>query len=261
METNGLENMTLEQLMSQYREKTARTRIMSFNEKLGYIEARKVAEVHGGLPRNTVHKQVLVDSDDWRSLAEKGYYPAWAREITVAPENGGVFRKGEDVVDGSIDEKGRKWIFPSYCIPEEARQKEGKGLFINPRKIIEEPKEVTIIADPSKDVVVLDDFLQESSWGKLDLATGVPLYTRNIDRASKDTGYFCRPSGSFVLPLVRGYVGSLGSFGYVYRRYVDAVCRHDRPFGVGVELRVVAPQNLESLTLGQLLTTLSKKKE
>ncbi len=267
METDGLESMTLDQLMSQYRDKTVRPTIRSLRDWLGvvkrrgYIEARKVVESLGGLPRNVVHEQVLVNSDDWMPLAGQGYYPAWAREMIVAPENGGVFRNGEDIVDTYTDD-GRSWVFPSYCIPEGARQKRGKGLFVDPRKIIEGPKEVMVIADPSKDVVVLDDFLQESGWGKVDPATGVPLYARNVDASSRGAGYFCRPNQAFVQPFMRGigYTDLSGYRFYYGRRSVDAGNGHYVQSGVGVESREAASQDLESVTLGQLLETMGKKK-
>ncbi|MCL5101610.1 MAG: hypothetical protein M1348_03305 [Candidatus Parvarchaeota archaeon] len=164
METNDLEK-DLERLLSAYREKTKMPKIRSLNNrKLTYPEARKAAEPYGGLPTNALHQKTLVETYDWKSPELKDYYPAFAREMSVYPEYGETMKKGEDLIDAFLDDKGRKWVYPSYCIPDEAINQVGKALMVNPRKIVEEEKEVTVIANPYKDVTILSDFPKRSGW-------------------------------------------------------------------------------------------------
>ncbi|MCL4400840.1 hypothetical protein M1316_02610 [Candidatus Parvarchaeota archaeon] len=227
MEINDLEK-DLERLLSAYREKTKGPKIRSLDTELNYLEARKAAEPYGGLPTNALHQKTLVETDDWKSPELKGYYPAFAREISVYPESGETMKKGEDVIDAFPDNKGRKWIYPAYCIPDEAINQVGKALMVNPRKIIEEEKEVTIIADPNKDVTILSDFPQCHSWTR---TFGADNYVQRLAKAG-------------VRPLVRGF-DVFGFGGFVGgRRGVDVVYGLGLRFGVGYESPVEAPQNL-----------------
>ncbi len=236
METNDLEK-DLERLLSAYREKTKMPKIRSLNKDLGYLEARKAAEPYGGLPTNALHQKTLVETDDWKSPELKGYYPAFAREMSVYPEYGETIKKGEDLIDPYLDNKGRKWVYPSYCIPDEAIGQSGKALMVNPRKIVEEEKEVTVIANPYKDVTILSHFPQRSGWTQ----------TFGADNC------VWRLAKTGVRPLVRGFGGC------DFRRYVDVVCGLGYRFGVGYESLVEAPQNLESLTIGQLRAKIRKQ--
>ncbi len=239
METGRLGKETLDRLLAEYREKVKMPKIRSLKEDLSYLEARKAAEPYGGLPTNALHQKTLVETDDWKSLELKGYYPAFAREISVYPESGETMKKGEDVIDAFPDNKGRKWIYPSYLIPDEAIGQSGKALMVNPRKIIEEEKEVTVIADPNKDVTILSHFPQSS----------------DRTRIFGPGNFVLRVSGAGVRPLVRSF---LGFDEYNLRRNVVVGCRLGSRFGVGYESPVVAPQNLESLTIGKLLSTVKK---
>ncbi len=257
MEMEGLENMTLEQLLAQYEEKEEKAKvpkIRSLNKELGYLEARKVAEPYGGLPRNVTHKRTLVDSDDWKGLTN--YYPAWAREILVYPKPNGTFRKGDNVVDAYRDEKRRKWVYPSFCVPYEAIGKRNVALFVTPMAIVEEKHKVIVIAAPNNGVVVLSDFPQNSGWRNVDENTGIPLSAKNVDTSSSSAGYLWRQDGAGVRPLVRGYDGYGGCGDW---RDVGAFSGYGSGFGVGVESLEVVPQNLESLTLGQLLSAVKKE--
>ncbi len=238
METNDLEK-DLERLLSAYREKTKMPKIRSLKEDLTYLEARKAAEPYGGLPTNALHQKILVETDEWKSPELKGYYPAFAREMSVYPKPWETMKKGEDLIDPYLDDKGRKWVYPSYCIPDEAIGQSDKALMVNPRKIIEEEKEVTIIADPYKDVTVLSDFPQSSDRAQIFGADNFVL----------------RVSGAGVRPLVRSFYGLAGCYG---RHDVGVSCRLGGRFGVGYESLEEAPLNLESLTIGKLLETLKK---
>ena len=239
METNDLEK-DLERLLSAYREKTKMPKIRSLNNrKLTYPEARKAAEPYGGLPTNALHQKTLVETYDWKSPELKDYYPAFAREMSVYPEYGETMKKGEDLIDPYLDYKGRKWVYPSYCIPDEAINQVGKALMVNPRKIVEEEKEVTVMANPYKDVTILSDFPQSS----------------DRTRIFGPGNFVLRVSGAGVRPLVRSF---LGFDEYNLRRNVVVGCRLGSRFGVGYESPVVAPQNLESLTIGKLLSTVKK---
>ena len=236
METGQLGEETLDRLLAEYREKTKMPKIRSLNKDLGYLEARKAAEPYGGLPTNASHQKTLVETDDWKSPELKGYYPAFAREMSVYPKPWETMKKGEDVIDAFLDGKGRKWVYPSYCIPDEAIGQSGKALMVNPRKIVEEEKEVTVIADPNKDVTVLSDFPQRSNWTR---TFGADNYVWRLDKAG-------------VLPLVRIFGGC------DYGRGVIVNYGLGNRFGVGYESIEEAPLNLESLTIGKLLETLKK---
>ena len=235
METNDLEK-DLERLLSAYREKTKMPKIWLLNRKLNYLDARNAAEPYGGLPTNALHQKILVETDEWKSPELKGYYPAFAREMSVYPKPWETMKKGEDVIDAFLDNKGRKWIYPSYCIPDEAIGKAGKALMVNPRKIIEEKKEVTVIANPYKDVTVLSDFPQRSDW------------TRTFGADN----YVWRLSGAGVRPLVRGFdVYDIG-------RDVGVDCGLRYRFGVGYESLEEVPLNLKDITLEQFLSVIKK---
>ena len=240
METGQLGKETLDRLLAEYREKTKMPKIRSLtNRRLTYPEARKAAEPYGGLPTNALHQKTLIETDDWKSPELRGYYPAFAREMSIYPKSGETMKKGEDVIDAFLDDKGRKWIYPSYLIPDEAIGQSGKALMVNPRKIIEEEKEVTIIADPNKDVTILSNFPQSSDRTRIFGADNFVL----------------RVSGAGVRPLVRYFLSFLS---YHDRRYVGVNYGLGCRFGVGYKSLVEAPQNLESLTIGKLLSTVKK---
>ncbi len=235
MGMNGSEN-ELEGLLSQYKEKTRMPKIRSLNRQLGYLEARKVAGPYGGLPTIASHQRALVDTDEWQSSELKGYYPAWAKEMLIHPKSGENMKKREDVIDPYTDDKGRRWVYPSFLIPDEAVGRANKALFVNPRKIIEEEKEVTVIADPDRDVTVLSGFPQSSDWTRV---FGAYNFVFRLGTAG-------------VRPLVRYY------YGYGDRRYIVANDGHGDSFGVGYESLEETPQDLESLTMGQLRSALKK---
>ncbi len=240
METNDLEK-DLERLLSAYREKTKMPKIWLLNRKLNYLDARNAAEPYGGLPTNALHQKILVETDEWKSPKLKGYYPAFAREMSIYPKSGETMKKGEDVIDAFLDDKGRKWVYPAYCIPDEAINQVGKALMVNPRKIIEEEKEVTVIANPykDKDVTILSNFPQSSDWTR---TFGADNYVRRL-------------SGAGVRPLVRSFYGF-----YCYGwPVVDVGCGLGGRFGVGYESIEEAPLNLKDITLKTLLETLNKK--
>ncbi len=236
METNDLEK-DLERLLSAYREKTKMPKIRSLNKDLGYLEARKAAEPYGGLPTNALHQKTLVETYDWKSPELKGYYPAFAREMSVYPESDETMKKGEDVIDAFPDNKGRKWIYPSYCIPDEAIGQSDKALMVNPRKIVEEENEVTIIADPNKDVTILSNFPPDAGGWTRTFGTDNLIYRRGT---------------AGVRPLVRGYY-------HHYDRRIIAVYWHSDSFRVGYESIEEVPLNLKDITLKTLLETLNKK--
>ena len=112
---------------------------------------------------------------------------------------------------------------------------------VNPRKIIEEEKEVTVIANPykDKDVTILSNFPQSSDWTR---TFGADNYVRRL-------------SGAGVRPLVRSFYGF-----YCYGwPVVDVGCGLGGRFGVGYESIEEAPLNLKDITLKTLLETLNKK--
>ena len=235
METGQLGKETLDRLLAEYREKTKMPKIRSLNNRrLTYLEARNAAEPYGGLPTNALHQKTLVETYDWKSPELKDYYPAFAREMSIYPKSGETMKKGEDVIDTFLDDKGRKWVYPSYCIPDEAINQVGKALMVNPRKIVEEEKEVTVMANPYKDVTILSDFPKRSGWTQ----------TFGADNC------VWRLAKTGVRPLVRGFFG-IG-------RDIVVGCWLGDNFGVGYESLEEVPLNLKDITLEQFLSVIKK---
>ncbi len=137
-----------------------------------WLYARKMTKSSGGLPSNALHDR-YINSRAYITLIE-GYYPAWSREILAYPEKDGVFKKGQDVKDARRDANEREWILPASCMPEEAVNIKGVGLFIDPKKVEVSWKRVAILSDP-KAITILTPFMQSKGWGKVDETTKVPL--------------------------------------------------------------------------------------
>ncbi len=250
MDSNDLNGKTLEELMQFYQQKTAQPIIRKIGGNKPYLEARKVAKDNGGrLPSNALTTQLLMYSDFSKTIPS-GYTPAWQRELLVHPKSGKSFKKGEDITE--MDSKGRKWVYPSYCIPEDAR-KSKTALFVDPKhEPVIEGNEVIVTADPYKEVKILDDFLQENGWGKVDKATGIPLAYRKVDYLHfEEKAFLWRTHAEGVRPLVRGDFGG---------RDVVALYGSDVGFGVGVESREAASQvSPDKITLGELLKVLQEQ--
>ena len=201
--------------------------IVPTGQKLSYIDAFNKILDRGGLPPNRVHDDVLVRSRNWRSLLS--YYPAWAREILVYPEAYGKFEGGKDVVDAYKDRSGRSWVLTASSIPEEAIDREGGALFIEPQSIKVGVKKVIIKAD-SKATRILSPFMQKSGWGVVDEDTRVPLGSVSGFSPYKTKRYLWRIDGAGVRPLVREWSG----LNIDYRRYVYSDYGPDNAFGVGL---------------------------
>lgn len=191
-------------------------KIIPTGQYLGWLEAREVVKDKGGLPSNVLHDEYLVYKDEgepfWgeklRYKNIEDYYPAWAREILVYPAKGDMFKKGEDVIDAELDEKGRKWVFPASFISKNAIGKEKVGLFVDPEDVkVETYKgEPAVIIYP-KSIIVLHGFIQVSGQrGKADKKTKVPLEiaTKVAEKLSLlQMRYLYRLDGAGVRPLVR----------------------------------------------------------
>jgi hypothetical protein len=180
-------------------------KMIPIGKPTGYLEARRITKGKGGLPSNVLHDNYLTRTSDWEDLIK--IYPAWAREVLVYPESGGLFKKGRDVVDSQEDKKGRRWILPASCVPEEATERENVGLFVDPEAITEEKDKVVI---HSKSTVILSRFIQESGkGGKVDEKTRIPL---EVDPElwetlpDKEKRWLYRLEGVGVRPLVREYL-------------------------------------------------------
>lgn len=257
MESNDLNGKTLEELMHLYEQRVAQPTIRKIAGNKPYLEARTLAKEKGGrLPSNASTTRLLMCSDTSKTIPS-GYMPAWQRELLVHPKSGESFKKGEDITE--TDSTGRKWIYPSYCIPEAAIGEKNIALFVDPkREPTVEGNEVMVTADPYKEVKILDDFLQESNWGKVDKATGIPLVYRKVDDLPfEEKGYIWRSYLEGVRPLVRGL-----SDGMVVdsRQVIYAAFGSGGGFGVGVESREAAPQvSPAKITLGELLKALQKQ--
>ncbi|MDE1860954.1 MAG: hypothetical protein KGH72_04535 [Candidatus Micrarchaeota archaeon] len=212
--------------------------IVPTGERLGYLEAREMVKERGGLPSNLMHDETLVGSERWVALQNglrdgerSGYYEAWAREMLVYPEVGGVFAQGRHVVDAGRDIYGRAWRLAAPCIPEAAIGVQKVALVVDPLVIEVTTGMVTVWADP-KVVVVISNFIQVSGqMGKLHEQTGVPLELPDVltrERLGPDQiRWILRGDGPGVRPISRSS-GELGS-----RKTINAVFGHDEPMGVG----------------------------
>ena len=253
MESDDLDGKTFEELFALYKQKTAMPTIRKIAGPNSYLEARKLAKDNGSrLPGNVWTTQLLMYTDPSKTIPFD-YLPAWQREILVQPTQGEVFKKGEDIIE--MDGIGRKWVYPSYCIPEEAR-KANTALFVDPKhEPVVEGNEVIVTADPYKEVRILEGYLQEDGWGKVDKATGIPLAYSKVDELPfEERRYLIRYSTKGVRPLVRGDGGVCG------RRSVNVSCGADAAFGVGVESRrEISGFSPAKLTLGELRKVLEEQ--
>lgn len=183
----------------------AQKKMIPIGKPTGYLEARRMTKDKGGLPSNVLHDDYLARAGDWEDLIK--IYPAWAKEVLVYPEKGGRFKKGRDVVDSTEDKKGRRWILPASCVPEEATERENVGLFVDPGIITEEKDKVVI---HSKSAVILSRFIQESGkGGKVDEQTRIPLEVGHElweKLPGKEKRWLYRIEGVGVRPLVREYL-------------------------------------------------------
>ncbi len=178
-------------------------------ETLGYVQAFN--SVHGMLPSNLLHDEYLVKTEKHKGL--KGYYAAWALEVAVYPANGSKFKKRGDIVDSVTDNQGREWVFPRSSLPNDDRiYKPGIGLIVTPIAVTVNGDRVVIESAP-QNVKILQNFMQENGWGRMDEETGVPV---NLPYDDSNKRYFWRIRGQGVRPLARG-VRSGG-----YRRGVSA---------------------------------------
>jgi hypothetical protein len=204
--------------------------IVPTGQRLGYVEAFNLVRDKGGLPSNVLHDDILVRSEGWKQL--QGYYPAWAREVLVYPEKNGVFKRGQDIIDG-------QWVFPASFIPELAIGQEKVGLFVDLQNVEASENRVVILAEP-KSVIVLAPFIQNSGeLGKVDEATRVPLYVEKDERqflTEDQKRWLWRIDGQAVRPLVRGWV----AVSFDNRRIVYADFRPYDSFGMGLVRREAA---------------------
>ncbi|MDE1860955.1 MAG: hypothetical protein KGH72_04540 [Candidatus Micrarchaeota archaeon] len=197
---------------------------------MGWLDARKAVRDMGGLPPHVLHDHTFVHSDAWLSLEGTPYCPAWAREVIAHPEAGSVFRKGRDLVDGVMDARGREWVLPASCIPDEAMGRKDVGLFINPGAIETCNGKVVVMAEPGS-VIVLTGFAQKSGTeGKADPETRVPIEVPQQELNALDRNEvraLFRADEAGVRPIVR-YV-----FDFDGAHDVVIDCLHDARFGVG----------------------------
>jgi hypothetical protein len=248
--SDALSKKTVEEAMTGYRQKQAKPTIRKIGGNQPYLEARKIAkrvDPANGLVGVAYSQQILVDSDEWKRIPAD-YFPAWQREILVYPPIEDVFKKGKDVID-RFAAKGFDIVYPSYCIPEEARRSR-TALLVDPKhEPVVEGDEILVIADPYKEVTILEDFPQTSGWhtGKVDKATGIPLACENIGELSEgEKASFRRVEGISVGPVTLNYNAG--------ERVIDSAIHWGNLFGVGVKSQGVSPRILTSkITLGQLI--------
>lgn len=222
------------------KETQTRQVIVPIGQNLGWLDARNAVGKKGGLPSSRLHDDVLVYSDDWKPLSNRGYYPAWAREVLVYSEVNGYFKKGTDVVDAFTDDAGRRWTFPASSIPEVAMGNNRVALLVAPEDVEVDGKRVVILAKPES-VSVLTPFKPKNGWGKVDDNTRVPLKISVKGVPSNQQRFLWRMGGQGVRPLARHDVVVVGFNVVDGLRYVDANRRQDHRLGVAsVELQALS---------------------
>jgi hypothetical protein len=208
---------------------------LDMGKDASWLDARNLVRKEGGLPSNRLHTEVLL-SNAWIGLNETSRYyggGAWAREILVYPEPGKTFRAGIDVVDPFKDHEGREWRFQAKYVPEEALDRKGIGLFVDPKKVIVKRYSVTIMP---LSVVVLENFIQGNGYntGRIDAATGVPLHVDEDEEIPVSVrGQLFRLSGlQGVRPILRCCLGCFSGLDILDRSAVYVDSRVDRKCGV-----------------------------
>ena len=191
-------------------------KIVPTNQETTWLNARNVVKDMGGLPPHILHDEYSKLSSIELSLNNlpDNFRRVWARELLIYPEKNGQFKKGKDVVDAFKDNLGRNWVFPASLMPEQAIKRANVGLFVDPEQVEISEERVVILAQPDS-IVVLDSFLQNSEWGKVDEATRIPLKVSEdimdlLPETQKRNLY--RIAGSGVRPLSRYY--HLGEYVY-----------------------------------------------
>ncbi len=204
------------------------TRLIPINAKAGYLEARRLADERGHkLPSNVLHDDYLVRSDGWKKL-DRRYYAslAWAREILVYPEKGGIFTEGKDIVDSETG-----WVLPASYVPKGAVGRTGVGLFIDPQDVKEENSK--IIVHPAGRIAVLCPFIQErGEGGRVDEATRVPLMLESGSEVEER--WLWRIDGVGVRPIIRSR--NYGTCYFLsYGENINAFTKPGDSFGVALE--------------------------
>ena len=197
---------------------TVNAEIVPLGRKANYLEARKLVAARG----MRLVSNVLLDDYKTNTGRYEEIYPAWAREMLVHPENGGKFKKGNDVVDagdkiGSTTFPMTPWIVPGAYLTDPRFVKadafrKGVGLFIDPENVIEEKGRIVVI--PAS-IVVLYPFIQERGpgdlgSGKVDEATRIPLA---VKPQTDQEGYLFRIDGVGVRPLAHDLFQGYGRRG------------------------------------------------
>lgn len=183
---------------------------------------------HGGLPPNALHDSVLSRLHGFKQL--DSYYPAWAREVLVYPEMGGVFAGGKDIVADCGIARDKRLVLPSSCVPREAVNTHGVGLLLIPQDIHVQQDKIIIQPDP-KSVKVLYPFIQASGMpGAIENEARIPLSTlpEAIEEIpAEQKRWFMREVTQSITPIVRG-PSLLGGWRALY-----AVNWINGKFGVG----------------------------
>ena len=208
----------------------SRSIIKPLDQRRGWVEGRKIVEPLGGYPTNIEHDRrlnsmILGAKDrllrrtgmffplirEWQAMRDNmltGYYVAWAAEVLVYPESLGKLERGRDVVATEKDRRGRQWVLPASCVPEEALERQEVGLFIKPVEVEATSDRVVILAD-GPGTVVPTPFMQ-SPWGTgvMDRRTGIPLAMKDYAKMEKigegRKRELSRASGIGVMPILRG---------------------------------------------------------
>lgn len=187
-----------------------RKRFAPSTDRLDWPDAFRSTKSSGGLPSNLRHSYHLLLSDLWQSLSNY-YCGAWSREIIVYPQREGSFSRGVDIVDSASLKDGRRWVFPSSAVPEEAIGRKNIALFVDPIDI-ESTKDVVILA-PSSSIRIIRGFPQHSGVrAEIDPFSAIPSgaisrcrydgYPRSV---SIPFGTIERSFGCAVKPIVRSF--------------------------------------------------------
>jgi len=149
-----------------------------FNVRMPYLEARKAAAPFGGLLSHDFLDRCLVGTSARRDLIDAirsdiDHYFVLVNEIVACPERGGVFKRGQDIVDTRFG-----WAVPASVVPVEALDRRYIALYITPGTEIEERSGKGILSNP-KSIEVVSELVEpfvmgQEGHGKIDEKTCLP---------------------------------------------------------------------------------------
>ncbi|MDO8553964.1 MAG: hypothetical protein Q7S22_04105 [Candidatus Micrarchaeota archaeon] len=170
-----------------------RPRIVPIGKELTLIQARSSVADKGGLPSQLLVDRLFTDIAYRNTLSIKdlrvfdSVNSLGARQLLAHPAVNQPFEQGQDIKDkqwGEVPEWRHDMVLPwsevVALVPASEITARGIGLFIEPRAgpegVVEETlkgEKLTVIHPAS--IILVQNMLQETGWGKKDPATGIPV--------------------------------------------------------------------------------------